>query len=61
MNGEDEPIDVLENYDVAILRLYIVTLASGQQYRFQAEDEDRARLQAEEAEPGNPVVSIDEE
>ncbi len=61
MNGEDEPIDVLENYDVPILRPYIVTLASGQQYRFRAEDEDHAREQAEEAEPGNPVVSIDEE
>ncbi len=46
MNGEDEPIDVLENYDVPILRPYIVTLASGQQYRFLAEDEDHAREQS---------------
>jgi hypothetical protein len=61
MNGEDEPIDVLENYDVRILRPFIVTLASGQQYRFHAEDEDHAKEQAKEAEPGNPVVSIDEE
>jgi len=61
MNGEDEPIDVLENYDVPILRRYVVTLASGQQYRLHAEDEDHARKLAEEAEPGDPVVSIDEE
>lgn len=61
MNGEDEPIDVLENYDVPILRAYVVTFASGQRYRFRAEDEDHARGQAEDAEPDNPVVSIDEE
>jgi hypothetical protein len=61
MNSEDEPIDVLENYDVPILRPYVVTLASGQQYRFRAEDEDHARQQAKEAEPDDPVLSIDEE
>jgi hypothetical protein len=60
MNGEYEPIDVLENYDVPILRLYIVTHANGQQYRFRAEDENHAREKAEEAEPGNPVVFIEE-
>jgi hypothetical protein len=61
MNGEVEAIDVLENYDVPILRPFVVTLASGQQYRFHAEDEDHAREQAEAAEPGDPVVRIDEE
>jgi hypothetical protein len=61
MNGEDEPIDVLENYDVPILRPYLVTLANGQQYRFRAEDENHAREKAREAEPDIPVVSIEEE
>lgn len=61
MNGDDEPIDVLENYDVPILRPYVVTMASGQQYRFRAEDEDDAREQAKQTDPGSPVVSIEEE
>lgn len=61
MKGEDKPIDVLETYDMPILRPFVVTLANGQRFRFHAEDEDHARVQAKEAEPGNPVTSIDEE
>ena len=60
MNGEDEPIDVLENYDVPILRPYIVTLASGERYRLYAEDEDQARKQVEDADSNDPVTSIEE-
>jgi hypothetical protein len=46
MNGDDVPI----------LRPYVLTLASGQQYGFRAENEDDAREQANAAEPGNPAA-----
>lgn len=58
--SDDEPIDVLENYDVPILRPYIVTLASGQRYRLHAEDADHARKQVEDANPNDPVSCIEE-
>jgi hypothetical protein len=58
--NDEEPIDVLENYDVPIIRPYIVTLASGQGYRLYAEDENHARKRVEDADPNDPVVSIEE-
>lgn len=44
--------------NAASLGSYVVTLASGQQYRFDAEDVEHAREQAQDAEPDDPVVFV---